>query len=135
MEPISHENGCSLSADSRLEDLALSVRTRNALKGVGCNTIADVLRLDLGTPIRGLGKIAREELLVKLERAGFAHPADAQPGNELTRLEQNLDRMQQRVDFALGAVSKEIRAARQRLRKLRIRAPQPDPVPPADRAR
>jgi hypothetical protein len=37
----------SVSAAAPLEALGLSVRTLNALKGVGCATIEDVLRLDL----------------------------------------------------------------------------------------
>ena len=122
MEPTFPDHAREMSLDSRVEELGLSVRTRNALRGVGCDTIADILRLDIGSPVRGLGKIAREELLLKLERAGFSHPSDAQPANEITRIERNLERMQQRVDSTLGALSKEIRVARQRLRRLRAGA-------------
>src|SRR5436305_12277408 len=51
----------ALPAGSPLEALGLSVRTRNALKSVGCASIEDVLRLDIQTPIRGLGRKAKEE--------------------------------------------------------------------------
>jgi hypothetical protein len=119
MEPTSPDHARDISLDSRLEELGLSVRTRNALRAVGCRTIADLLRLDIDAPVRGLGKIAREELLLKLEGAGFSHPCEAQSGAEITRIDHTLERMQQRVDSTLGALSKEIRAARQRLRRLR----------------
>ena len=106
-----------------LEALGLSVRTRNALKAVGCGTVQSVLRLDLATPIRGLGRKAREEILVKLEDAGLSHPSAGQV-SEITMLERSLERMQDRVDAALAALTKEIGSARQRLRKLKTRAPQ-----------
>src|SRR3954470_8844136 len=112
-----------LPAESPLEALGLSVRTRNALKGVGCSTIEDVLRLDIQTPIRGLGRKAKEELLTKLDDAGLAHPSAGQ-SSEIRMLERSLERIEERVDAALGSVAKEIRSARLRLRKLKARAPQ-----------
>jgi hypothetical protein len=110
-----------LPETASLEELGLSVRTRNALKGVGCNTVGDVLRLDLERPIRGLGKLAKEELLIKLERAGSPHPSEAEAAADITRLERNLERMQRRLDAALLSISRELEAARQRVRRLRIR--------------
>ena len=121
MEPPS-QSGQILSVDAPLEELGLSVRARNALRGVGCNTIADVLRLDLQRPVRGLGKLAREELLEKLERAGIAHPSEPRPGNEIAGLEHTLERLEQRIHTAFGALSKEIHVARHKLRRLRSRA-------------
>ena len=110
--------------ESPLEALGLSVRTRNALRGVRCNTIEDVLRLDLERPIRGLGPKARRELLGKLDEAGFPHPADGQRTSELKLLERNLERMQERVNAALALVAKEIRSARERLHRLKSGTPQ-----------
>jgi hypothetical protein len=130
MEPTPHPQ---LHALSSIEELKLSVRTRNALRGVGCVSIADVLRLDLDRPVRGLGKFAKEELLVKLESAGFPHPSDGQPASEITRLERSLERIEHRIDSALGALSKEVRAARHKLRRLRIRTSS-DPYTPANGA-
>jgi hypothetical protein len=131
MEPTSHPQPRTLADVSPVEELKLSVRTRNALRGVGCSTIADVLRLDLDRPLRGLGKLAKEELLVKLERAGFPHPSDGQPASEITRLERSLERIEHRIDSALGALSKEVRAARHKLRRLRVRTSS-DVFPPAN---
>jgi len=113
----------AVPADSPLEALGLTVRTRNALKGVGCTTIEDVLRLDIQAPIRGLGRKAKDELLTKLEDAGMSHPQAGQP-SEIRLLERSLARIEERIDAALGSVAKEIRSARQRLRKLKARAPQ-----------
>ena len=112
-----------LPVGSPLEALGLSVRTRNALKGVGCSTVDDVLRLDIQTPIRGLGRKAKEELITKLDDAGLTHPG-AGPSSEIRLLERSLERIEERVDAALGSVAKEIRSARQRLMKLKGRPPQ-----------
>jgi hypothetical protein len=121
MEPTPQEPLSPLADEIPLEELGLSVRARNALKSVGCSTVGDILRLDFDQPVRGLGKLARQELLVKLDQAGFPHPADGQGGSEITRLERSLERIEQRIDSVLGGLSREIRAARHRLRKLRAR--------------
>jgi hypothetical protein len=107
-----------LELESAVEDLGLSVRTRNTLRSLGCNTVEDVLRLDLSSFVRGMGRKTKEELLTKLKRAGFHHPMlDEQPASEIRILERSLERMQGRIDEALGAVAKEIRLLKQRLRK------------------
>ncbi|MBZ5625615.1 MAG: hypothetical protein LAQ69_44010 [Acidobacteriia bacterium] len=107
-----------VSLESPLEDLGLSVRTRNALRGVGCNTVEDALRLDLSSTVRGLGRKTRSELLASLERAGFHHESlEEQPVSEFRILERSLERIESRIDRALGAVAKEIRSVRQRLHK------------------
>src|SRR5215217_152097 len=95
MEPTPQSEQ-TVPVEAPLEDLGLSVRARNALKGVGCNTIADVLRLDLERPVRGLGRLAREELLAKLECAGIPHPSEARPGNDIALLEHSLERLEHR---------------------------------------
>jgi DNA-directed RNA polymerase alpha subunit len=108
------------SDDTGLEELGLPVRARNALRAAGCHTIADVLQLDLATPIRGLGRKAREELFEKLAEAGFSHPADEQRASEITMVERSLQRVEERVDLALAAIAKDVRTARLRLRRLKV---------------
>jgi hypothetical protein len=120
MEPTSQPVP-ALPVDAPLEHLGLSVRARNALKSVGCNTVADLLRLDLDRPVRGLGKLAREELLGKLESAGIPHPSVNRPSNDIALLEHSLERLEQRIHSAFGALSKEVHAARHKLRRLRAR--------------
>jgi hypothetical protein len=120
MEPPS-QSVPAMPIESPLEELGLSVRARNALKAVGCNTIADVLMLDLERPVRGLGKLAREELLAKLESAGIEHPSAARPSQDIALLEHSLERLEQRIHSAFGALSKEVHAARHKLRRLRSR--------------
>src|SRR5438067_3527327 len=88
----------AIPVESPLEALGLSVRTRNALRGVGCNAVEDVLRLDLQTPIRGLGRKAKEELLTKLDEAGFTYAADGQRASEIKLLDRNLERIQKQVN-------------------------------------
>lgn len=104
--------------ESPVENLGLSVRTRNALRSIACNTIEDVLRLDLSAPVRGIGRKAKQELFNELGRAGFHHPAlEQQPASEIRMLERSLERIERRIDVAFGAVTKEIHLLRQRLRR------------------
>jgi hypothetical protein len=107
-----------LDFESAIEDLGLPVRTRNALRGIGCKTIADVMRLDLSAPLRGLGTKSKKMLLEKLGTEGFCHPrAKEPPVAEFRLLERSLERIQRRVDRAFGAVTKEISAVKQKLRR------------------
>jgi hypothetical protein len=107
----------SLGLESAVEDLGLSVRTRNALRSVGCNTVQDVLQLDLSF-VRGLGTKTKQELLRRLDRAGFHHPAlDEQPASEIRILQRSLERMRSRINEALAAVTKEMQLLKRRLRK------------------
>ena len=109
-----------ISLESAVEDLGLSVRTRNALRAIGCDTVENVLALDFGSSVRGLGRKTKEELLTALELSGFRHPAlEQQPPSEIQVLERSLDKMQSRVDAAHASISKEIRILKQRLRKSR----------------
>ena len=109
--------GSSLGVRAPVEELGLSARGRNALRGVGCATIEDVLRLDLSTAVRGLGRKTREEVAVKLKRAGFQLWIAEEPASEIRAFERSLERMQGRIDAALSVVAKEIWHLRQRLRK------------------
>jgi len=107
-----------IGLESAVEDLGLSVRARNALRSLGCVTVDDILRLDLSSSARGLGGKTKDELFRKLERAGFRHPAmDEERVSEIRSVERSLERIQGRIDRALGAVAKEIQLVRQRLRK------------------
>jgi DNA-directed RNA polymerase alpha subunit len=107
-----------IALESAVEDLGLSVRTRNALRAIGCDTVEDVLELDLATSVRGLGRKTKDELLTALERAGFPHPTtQEQPSSEILDIQRSLERMQSRVETALGAVAKEIRILKHRIQK------------------
>jgi hypothetical protein len=107
-----------LEMESAVEDLGLPVRTLNVLRASGCKTIGDVLRLDLSAPVRGFGARSKKMLVEKLSSEGFSHPAaEEQPVSEIRWLERRLERIQRRVDLALGAVTKEISAAKRRLHR------------------
>lgn len=134
------ESGPNLvGLESRVEDLGLSVRARNALRAIGCNTVAEALRLDLSSSIRGLGRKTKGELLTMLGRAGFHHPSlDEQPASDMRILEHSLERMQNRIDRTLAVVAEEIRFIRKRLHKKmaarRSKEPGPPGAAPAPRA-
>jgi hypothetical protein len=87
------------------------------------------LRLDLSAPVRGLGAKSKETLLQRLSVEGFSHPcAEEQPVSEIRLMERSLERIQQRVDWALTSVAKEIAAVKQRLHK-KVRGPHRDGEP------
>ena len=56
----------ALTPHSPIEDLEISVRARNALHHVGCNSVQDVLRLDMSGPLRRVGNATRAEVLAAL---------------------------------------------------------------------
>ena len=66
--------------------------------------------------MRGLGARGKKALLEKLILAGFPHPGPEQPVSEFRLIERSLERIQRRVDRALGSVAREIAAVKQRLR-------------------
>lgn len=118
LAPRRRKSGNAVALDSPVEDLGLSVRTRNALRSIGCNTVEDALRLELSASLRGFGDKTKKELLTALARAGFNHPAFLeQQADELKIFERGLERMQGRVDAALAAVAKEIRLLKHRLHR------------------
>jgi len=101
---------------SVIEELALSIRARNALHRLGCRTVDDVLQLDLSGPVPRVGGKTRMEVLVALQGAGFRHPAlDRGPVAGVTSLARSLDRMQARIDVALRSVAKEVSVVQRQL--------------------
>jgi hypothetical protein len=108
-----------VTAHGALESLQLSVRARNALHRLGCQTVADVLHLDFNTSIRQLGSKSRLEVLERLDKAGF-HPLlpEKPPPSELRRIARGLDRVQTRISSAYESVMREIRMLQDRLEKL-----------------
>lgn len=102
---------------SPIEQLPLSVRARNSLHKAGCTSIKDVLDLNLAGSIRRMGPSTRFEILAALQHSGFRHPAIDLPPSDIMSLSQSLDRIQARIEDAFRAVSKEVRAIQDRLRK------------------
>lgn len=101
---------------SPIEDLALSVRARNALHRLGCRNIDDVLQLNMSRPVPRLGGKTRMEVLVALRTAGFRHPAlDRDPMAGMPGLARRLDRMQERINGALRSVASEISVVQRQL--------------------
>jgi hypothetical protein len=110
-------DGKAITLDSPIEDLALSSRARNALRSLGCDSVRDVLRLDLSGS-RGIGRKTRGEVLAVLQTSGFPHPRLEEPSQSVIRsLDHSLERMHSRISAALGAITKEIALVQKRLRK------------------
>jgi hypothetical protein len=107
-----------LDVESAIEQLVLPVRICNALRAIGCKTIGDVQRLDLSAPVRGLGRKSKASLLKRLSLKGFCPPGvEDESAPEIRLIERSLERIQRRVERALGSVSKEMAAVKQRLHK------------------
>ena len=107
-----------IDRESPIEDLALSSRARNALRGLGCGSVDDVLRLNLQGSVRGIGNKTRVEVFAALRSSGLPHPEwDDLRESEIRRLSRNLERVHTKVSAALGTVAREIAAVQKRLRK------------------
>ena len=106
----------NLTADSPVEALDISVRSRNALRRLGCSTIGEVNKLDLTQSLRQIGSKGKMEVFAALERSGFRHPAmDAAPSAEVSHLTRSLERLKTRIHKTLSSVAREINALQERL--------------------
>jgi Bacterial RNA polymerase, alpha chain C terminal domain len=104
------------TADSPLETLDLSVRSRNALHRLGCRTVGEVSALDLTQSLRQIGSKGKMEVLEALERGGFRHPAmDASPSADLSRVSRSLERLKMRIAKTMDAAMREITALQEKL--------------------
>lgn len=104
-------------AESPVGDLELSSRARNAIYRLGCDTVKDVLELDLSS-VRGIGRKTRGEVRAALRNSGLPLPeVDDSLDCEMRGLDSSLERMHGRIAAALEALAKEVALARKRLRK------------------
>jgi hypothetical protein len=111
-------NGAEVTADSPLETLDLSVRSRNALHRLGCRTVGEVSALDLTQSLRQIGSKGKREVLEALERGGFRHPAmDASPPPDMSRVSRSLERLKIRIGKTMDALTREISALQEKLAK------------------
>jgi hypothetical protein len=103
--------------ESPIEGLALSSRARNAIHRLGCDTVKDVLELDLSA-VHGIGRKTRVEVCAALRRSGLPQPEfEERLDSEMRGLDSSLERMHGRITVALEAVAKEIALLQKRLRK------------------
>ena len=99
--------------------MALSVRARNALHRLGCQTVEDVLRLDFSASLRQLGSKTRAEVLGQLGKAGLRPFLLERPSEtEMRRIAHSLDRMQSRMHATFESVMRELRTLQDRLKKI-----------------
>jgi hypothetical protein len=111
------EGGKAVILESPIEDLALSSRALNAIHRLGCDTVKEVLALDLST-VRGIGRKTKGEVCAALRSCGLPQPElDERLDSEMRGLDSSLERMQGRIAAALEVVAKEIALVQRRLRK------------------
>lgn len=107
-----------VTPQSSIEELALSIRARNALHRLGLRTVNDVLQLDMSGPVPRVGAKTRMEVLMALQSAGFRHPAlNRGPMVGVTSFSRSLERMQERINMALRLVAKEVGAVQRQLQE------------------
>ena len=107
----------SITLNSPIESLQLSVRARNTLHKRGCSAIQDILDLDLSGSIPGLGQSTRTETLAALQKFGFEHRSVERTGSEWVRIARGLERLNDRIEVALSSAKKEIAQMQTLLRK------------------
>jgi hypothetical protein len=108
-----------LTGASPLEDLALSIRTRNALLELGCRTVSDVLNLDLSGPVPRLGAACRRELALALAHFGLAHRHLSEPaGKDLVHVSRTLHQLKARIATTLRSWEHEMDGIESRLRRI-----------------
>ncbi len=106
----------AITPQSPIEDLALSIRARNALHHLACRNVDDVLQLNLSGSVARFGGKTKIEVLTALQAAGFRHPAlDRGPVEGVTSLARSLGRMQDRINVALRSVAKEVSMVQRQL--------------------
>jgi hypothetical protein len=109
----------NLTDSSPLEDLALSIRARNALHEVGCRTVGDVLRLDLSGSVPRLGPASRRELALALAHFGFTHPHLCEPADtDLVNVSRTLHQLKAQIASCLRTWEHQMDGIESRLRKL-----------------
>jgi hypothetical protein len=107
-----------VTANSPVDDLAISVRALNQLRDLGCATVEDVLRLDFGQKI--MGHASRVEVLEALGRCGFAAATAALPqsNGDLLRVSEQLRDLRDRIDENLRSWRQRVDGIEARLRRL-----------------
>lgn len=109
----------AITADSPVEALDISVRSRNALRRLGCRTVGEVNALDLTQSLRQIGSKGKMEVYAALANSGFHPPAlDAGPSAEVSHLTLSLERLKIRIQKTLSSVAREINALQERLAKV-----------------
>jgi hypothetical protein len=110
----------SVTAGSPLEDLALSMRARNALREIGCVTIGDVLEKDFTRAVRRFGPVTRREITGVLSQQGFAVPPALVDGStsRIFELRRDLARLRDSLQNTTRRLQNHLERLEHRLNKL-----------------
>ena len=109
-----------VAAGSPLEDLALSMRARNALREIGCVTVGDVLAKDFTRAVRRFGPVTRREITAALSEQGFAVPSTLMEGStsRIFELRRDLARLRDSIENTTRRLRNHIERLEHRLNKL-----------------
>jgi hypothetical protein len=110
----------SVTLDSPLEDLALSMRARNALRKLGCQTVRQVLDRDFTRASRRFGPISKREVAAALIRNGFTPPPTLEGRqSNVTALERDVSRLRRRIESSYQFWLDQVVRLEEGLRKLK----------------
>jgi Bacterial RNA polymerase, alpha chain C terminal domain len=113
-------NRNAMTADSPIENLALSMRARNALHEIGCVTAGDVLEKDFTRAVRRFGPVTRREITAVLREHGFAVPPALMDGStsRIFELRRDLARLRDSIEDTTRRLRNHIERLEHRLNKL-----------------
>jgi Bacterial RNA polymerase, alpha chain C terminal domain len=109
-----------ITLDSPIEDLMLSMRARNALRELGCDSVRSVLEKDFTKAVRRLGAVSRQEILSALAGRGFAPPATLQDPRDVhvTELSRSVTRLKEHIDESYRRWCEQLERLELRVRRL-----------------
>lgn len=106
--------------DSPIEVLGLSMRSRNALRKLGCDTIQSLLDRDFSRAVRGFGSISRHEVATALIRHGLNPPPTLESREPtVAALAQDVSELRQRLEYTYRLWLTHIERLEESVRKLR----------------
>ena len=111
-------NGITL--DSPIEGLMLSMRARNALRELGCDSVRSVLEKDFTKAVKRLGAVSRQEILSALAARGFAPPDTLQDPRDVhvTELSRSVSRLKEHIDDSYRRWCEQLERLEVRVRRL-----------------
>lgn len=108
-----------LDLDAPIEDLMLSMRARNTLRELGCDTVRSVIERDFSKAVRRFGPVTRQEVVSALAESGFTPPLSL-TSRQLTvsELGWHVSKLRQKIELSYRCWLDEVERLEDRIGKL-----------------